>query len=181
MIIPEAIPEDASPLYPDVLVLQGLPGSGKSTWWKEYFQSARVFSADFFFYGEDKKYRFDKSKVDEAQCWCLAEFIKALQNPDYNGLTLIVDNNNLTAHEASPYMNLPRCFNRRAILLTFHCPVEVCIRRQAHRVPVPVMMRKARMLAEESSRFPPWWQHEYVFSAGDGMEEASWVPSRESV
>ena len=182
MIIPEAIAdEDITPLRPDVLVLQGLPGSGKSTWWQEYFQSAVVLSADSFFYDENKKYHFDESKLGEAHTWCLMEFVKALQNPDLASKTIIVDNNNTTVHEVSPYMNLPKCFNRHAMLLTFHCSIETCIRRQQHKVSIPDMMKKSRQLGAESLRMPLWWQREYIFSGGDGMEEASWVPSREQV
>ena len=180
MIIPEAIPEEATESFPDVLVLQGLPGAGKSTWWREYFQSAIVLSADSFHY-VDGKYKFDKKNQNAAHAWCMTEFIKALQDPENNGKTIIVDNNNLTAHEVSPYMTIPRCYGRKAILLTFSLPVETCIRRQIHGLSVPEMMKKARMLASESDRFPPWWQREYIFSGGDGMEEASWVPSREAV
>jgi predicted kinase len=180
MIIPEADSAVAAPLYPDVLVLQGIPGSGKSTWWKEYFRSSVVLSADSFFY-EDGKYKFDRAKLGEAHVWCLTEFVKALQNSENNGKTIIVDNNNLTVHEVAPYMDLPKCFNRHAILLTFHSDVETCIRRQQHSLTVPEMMKKHRHMNMEATRMPMWWQHEYIFSGGTGMEEASWVPSRESL
>ena len=180
MIIPEAISEDDAPQFPDVLVLQGLPGSGKTTWWQEYFRSAAVLSADSFHY-VNGVYKFDKKNQSAAHTWCMTEFVKALQNPEMNGKTIIVDNNNLTAHEVAPYMELPKCFSRHAILLTFHIPVETCIRRQVHNLSVPEMMSKAHRFASETGRFPPWWQREFVFSGGDGMEEASWVPIRESI
>ena len=180
MIIPEAIPDEGPDLFPDVIVLHGLPGSGKTTWWEEYFKSAIVLSTDSFFY-EEGKYKFDRSKLSEAHTWCLSEFIAVLQNPDNNGRTVIVDNNNLSIFEASPYMEIPKCFNRVAMLLTFVCPIETCIRRQGHGVPIPDMMRKARNFASGSDHFPSFWQREYVFSGGDGMGEASWVPSREVI
>lgn len=181
MIIADAIPDDAPDLDPDVLVLQGWPGSGKSTWWREYFQSAIVLSTDTFFLDEKKRYRFDYSKLGEAHTWCLREFVKALQNPDYKGRTIIVDNNNLSVAEVSPYMNLPSCYNRHALLLTFHCAIETCIRRQQHGVPIPQIMKKKRIFDAESNRMPLYWQREYIFSGGDGMEEASWTPSREQL
>lgn len=181
MIIADAIPEDDPPLDPDVLVLQGLPGSGKSTWWREYFQSASVLSADSFFLDDKRRYRFDRTKLGEAHDWCMKEFLKALEDPDRKHKTIIVDNNNLSVAEASPYMALPRCFNRHAILLTFHCPIEVCIRRQTKGIPVPAMMKKARTFDLESARMPLWWHREYIFSVGSEMAEASWVPSREQL
>ena len=181
MIIPEAIPDEAGrPSYPDVLVLQGLPGSGKTTWWTEYFKSALVLSADSFHY-VDGVYKFDPKNQSAAHTWCLTEFIAVLQNSDNNERTVIVDNNNLTAAEIAPYMEIPKGYGRKAILLTFHLSVETCIRRQTHGVPIPDMMRKAQRFASESERLPPWWQREYIFSGDDGMAEASWVPSREAI
>ena len=181
MIIADAIPDDAPALDPDVLVLQGLPGSGKSTWWREYFQSASVLSADNFFFDEDRRYRFDRTKLGEAHNWCMKEFLKALEDPNRKHKTIIVDNNNLSVAEASPYMSLPGCFNRHAVLLTFHCPIEVCIRRQTKHIPVPDMMKKNRLFGVESARMPLWWHREYIFSAGDGMADLGWIPTREQL
>lgn len=53
-----------------LILLRGLPGSGKSTFahfiWNEY----AICEADQFFVGEDGVYRFDASRIREAHVWC---------------------------------------------------------------------------------------------------------------
>jgi len=116
-----------------VIVLSGLPGSGKSTWAKEKLgklASGRVpndiyppgtirahengilISADLFFMKEDsegkEEYVFSPEKIGEAHASCFRNFIWAMEE-SHRGSTksldlIIIDNTNLSTEEIAPYM-----------------------------------------------------------------------------
>lgn len=85
-----------------VIIMRGLPGSGKSTLVKAYQRlttSHEVCSADDYFMGPDG-YQFDARKLSAAHTWCSAKFWRALQR----GTELvIVDNTNTQHWEFTPY------------------------------------------------------------------------------
>lgn len=52
----------------DLIIVRGLPGSGKSTFAKSL--GCPYFEADDYFVGKDGKYNFDISKIKLAHQWC---------------------------------------------------------------------------------------------------------------
>lgn len=98
-----------------MILVRGLPGSGKSTYAKRvaanlnesYVQrgegEARVFEADQFFTAEDGTYTYDRSKVKEAHEDCqrrVREFIEA------GGTDAIVANTFTREWEVAPYRQI---------------------------------------------------------------------------
>lgn len=90
-----------------LIIMQGVPGSGKSTFAQklEMAMPAIVCSTDNYFLDENNKYIFDKTK--------LAENHKSNQNhvetllmqyPNEN-INVIVDNTNLKNYEIKPYVH----------------------------------------------------------------------------
>lgn len=67
---------------PTLLLIRGLPGTGKSTFGQQLSDTLEYFhyEADQFFINEDDEYRFDPSKLAEAHAWCQDRTIKALQD-----------------------------------------------------------------------------------------------------
>ena len=92
------------PVHTELVLIRGLPGSGKST-------MARVlamvgyshFEADQFFM-RDGVYRFDNSRVREAHAWCQRSTRKALQE----GRRTVVSNTFTQLREMTPYMAMSR-------------------------------------------------------------------------
>ena len=92
------------PAHTELVLIRGLPGSGKST-------MARVlamvgyshFEADQFFM-RDGVYRFDNSRVREAHAWCQRSTRKALQE----GRRTVVSNTFTQLREMTPYMAMSR-------------------------------------------------------------------------
>lgn len=89
-----------------VIILRGLPGSGKSTWVKNHCPNAYVCSADHYF-EKDGEYKFNPQSLGAAHGSCMRSFIDALveQRP-----LVVVDNTNVTLVEISPYFSVAQAF-----------------------------------------------------------------------
>lgn len=84
-----------------VVILRGLPGSGKSTW-AEKQPLAFICSADKFF-EDESGYHFDPSKLKDAHAWCFKRFKEAIA---VRMSLIIVDNTNTTTWEYARYADL---------------------------------------------------------------------------
>lgn len=137
-----------------MLVIRGIPGSGKSTF-VECLRVAQdiflgdplsVVSADLFF-DEDGIYNFDPKKIGKAHEWC--------QNNARNfmrlGHHIVVDNTNIKQWEMDPYRDLAKEFNyefRTHVIGIYHLIeaqknvsslntyADTCFRRNSHGVPL---------------------------------------------
>jgi len=138
-----------------VVVLRGLPGSGKSYYAKS--QDAAIVSADSYpgLYEEDGS--FHPELLAEAHAHSYWSFLMFLREPRMlEGAELIlVDNTNLSAWEISPYMLGAAAFGASASILQFDVPPEVCFARQTHGVPKEAF---DRMVEKFNSDLLPFWQ-----------------------
>lgn len=70
-----------------LLLIRGLPGSGKSTFAHFVWNDYAICEADKFFVGEDGVYRFNASKLKQAHEWCRNEVETRMKdnqvNPQY--------------------------------------------------------------------------------------------------
>ena len=142
-----------------LIVLRGLPGSGKSTYQRAHFPAAVVASADLYFMvGEE--YRFNPALLPEAHGACCRTVVGALQA----GTSLIiVDNTAISAVEIAPYILLAQAYGYDAEIITLRCDPAVAAARNTHGVPVGVILeRMAPAMAAAEASFPPWWNHQSV-------------------
>lgn len=86
---------------PRLVLVRGLPGSGKSTY-AQTFKDFAHFEADMFFIGRDFEYHFDPSRIKEAHQWCQEETKRHLEK----GHNVVVSNTFTTQWEMSYYLNL---------------------------------------------------------------------------
>jgi predicted kinase len=87
-----------------LILLRGLPGSGKSTFAKSISHAAvGHIEADMFFM-KDGKYKFDASKLRDAHTWC-HDIVKDWMNP-FGFETIIVSNTFTQKWEMEPYYKL---------------------------------------------------------------------------
>lgn len=146
-----------------VLVLRGLPGSGKSTFVEKlpkYSHHYTVVSADHFF-TRTGSYVFDPKKLGEAHAECFRYALKVLQGPEcYN--VLVVDNTNISSWEPSPYVQAAAAFGVECEIVTLWCDPVVAAQRNVHKVPLPVILRMYNRLLNEE--LPAHWKQRIEIS-----------------
>ena len=138
------------------LILQGISGSGKSTYVENFtkqtiqdfyqnrrtgFPTIKSFSADNFF-TKDGIYKYDKTKQSEAHAECLRDYIRFLFDTwvedDYDRIA-IVDNTNCTYNEMSAYIQIAKAYDFEPKVITFVTDPKIHGVRNIHNVPQEVI------------------------------------------
>lgn len=90
-----------------LLLLRGLPGSGKSTLSKTI--GAITFEADMFFM-EGNEYKFNPTKLKEAHAWCQNQVEMTMKNSTKNFETsrIAISNTFTQEWEMQPYYDLAK-------------------------------------------------------------------------
>ena len=88
----------------NLIIVRGLPGSGKTTKAKEILQrvNADHFEADMFFIDNNGDYKFVPCDIAEAHDWCFNQTRKSLDD----GINVVVSNTFVKKWELEKYMNL---------------------------------------------------------------------------
>ncbi len=93
-----------------LILLRGLPGSGKSTFAKFLVNISREkivhYEANMYF-ETSGEYRFDPTKLSDAHQWCR----QATSNMLEAGVSVIVSNTFTRRMELQPYLNLVKQYN----------------------------------------------------------------------
>lgn len=138
-----------------VIVLRGIPGSGKSHQ-AASITGATIVSADHFFIEHTGEYKFVPSLLGEAHAACLRRYLEELRSPSSE--LLIVDNTNASVAEIAPYMALASAFGVNAEIIEVDCdPVEAAA-RNIHGVPADVVMRIHTTMRANNALLPAWWK-----------------------
>lgn len=148
----------SNPITPmkTVLILQGLPGAGKTHFTQG--MKAVICSADDFFYTlGGGKYAFNVTRLGEAHGSCFRKFIKACQDGEE---AIVVDNTNTTANEIAPYVLAGEAYGYNVSILRILCDPEVAASRNQHGVPLETIRKMAQRIASFDP--PPWWKVETV-------------------
>ncbi|RXG70025.1 2',3'-cyclic-nucleotide 3'-phosphodiesterase [Armadillidium vulgare] len=104
-----------------MVILRGLPGSGKSTIAKHIERkhiSCRICSADNFFM-KDGEYVYDRSLIKEAHAQCQENAIKAVEEQIS---VVVIDNTNLKLWEMNFYLNLAKKFHYVPLIIESKTP-----------------------------------------------------------
>lgn len=83
-----------------LILIRGIPGSGKSTYAKQYFNNHIHLEADMYFIQPDGSYDWTAEQLGKAHSWCL-ETTKIMLN---NGQDVVVSNTFTTLKELNPYV-----------------------------------------------------------------------------
>lgn len=97
-----------------LILLRGVPGSGKSTVAKLFGDSPCHYEADMFFIDERNVYRFDPAKLKDAHNWCRHKTMEAMKagHP-----TVIVSNTFTQEWEMEAYYLLAEELGYRVVSL----------------------------------------------------------------
>jgi len=85
-----------------LVLVRGLPGSGKSTYAKSYFVGHIHLEADMYFTQPDGSYDWAAERLGKAHSWCF-ETTKIMLN---NGYDVVVSNTFTMLKELNPYIEL---------------------------------------------------------------------------
>ncbi len=95
-------PIPATPETPKLILIRGLPGSGKSTKAKVFgLIGYEHYEADMFFI-RDGRYVYDASRIRDAHAWCQRMTREALAQ----GRRVVVSNTFTRLSELAPYLNM---------------------------------------------------------------------------
>ena len=138
-----------------VIVLRGIPGSGKSHQ-AASVTGATIVSADHFFLDAEGEYKFDPARLADAHAACLRRFIDELTSPSSE--LLIVDNTNASVAEMAPYMAVASAFGAPAEIIEVACDPAVAAARNIHSVPADVVTRIHDTIRINDALIPAWWK-----------------------
>lgn len=142
---------------PQVVLLSGVPGSGKSTYTRALQGRVVVCSADHWF-ERSGSYQFAPHELPQAHGACLRRFTEALQANDCD--VLVVDNTNTSVVELAPYYALAAAYGAPVRLVTVTCDPTVAHSRNTHGVPLVGVQRMAEAI--RNRLLPPFWEVEQV-------------------
>jgi predicted kinase len=113
------------------IIMRGIPGSGKSTYIKNYYPEAKVCSADHYF-ETPRGYFFDASKLSQAHGHCKRSVLDAMEQ----GAPLIVlDNTNIKLAWFKEYIETAKRFGYEVGAVRMICDPEEAFKRNSHGVP----------------------------------------------
>lgn len=128
-----------------LVLIRGLPGSGKSTIARA-MTTHEHYEADMFFQDAGGAYNYDREKIKDAHEWCQRQTFKALAN----GKRVVVSNTFTRKFEMEPYFDMAKTFGiePNIIEVTGNWP-------DAHGVPAEVVEKmRQRWERISNARYP---------------------------
>ncbi|MPC08194.1 NEDD4-binding protein 2-like 1 [Portunus trituberculatus] len=156
-----------------LVLMRGLPGSGKTTLAKEMKgPTGVVLSTDDFFCDKHGRYIYDSSKIGEAHQW---NKHRAIQRLKQGKTPIIIDNTNLQAWEMKPYVQLALQYGYEVNILDVDTPWRLSskelARRNIHGVP-------AKKIEEMKGRYEHDVKLEDLIANLQGLGLTQQSPSR---
>lgn len=128
-------------MQPKLIIMRGLPGSGKSFYVQQNYPDATVCSADSYFIGADGVYRFDRRDLRQAHEDCREKARLAMLRGDQ---VVVIDNTNIQRWEFEPYLKMAHIFGYVVEELCLVADPDRCAERNVHGVPLETINAMAR-------------------------------------
>lgn len=148
-----------------VLILRGLPYSGKTTFASQLevpdLAEKVVCSADDYFRTSDGRYEHRPERIADAHAWCFREFLRASRTQAPRSL-IVVDNTNIRLWEASPYVAVANAYGLKTRVITFECPTTEIERRHKLRTGQVVPLDAIERMRAAFEPSLPFWHSEVV-------------------
>lgn len=149
----------------EIIIMQGVSGSGKSTYIKNNFPSAIVVSADYYFVNVvTGNYEFNCELLGVAHANCLRSYIDtviAWNNKVEDGV-LVVDNTNCTVAEIAPYAAIATAYGHKLKIICLDIDPKVATARNLHGVEESNVIVMAERIMSSSKDLPPYWKREVI-------------------
>ncbi len=138
-----------------VIIMRGIPGSGKSTIASQLGHEMYC-SADDYFINNDGVYNFNPIEIGEAHKSCMRKFLAGMNVR----AKITVDNTNVELWEISPYIAICQAYDVDYEIITVRCDPEIASKRNVHGVPEKTILRMAERL--ERIKLLPWWNNRTI-------------------
>lgn len=138
-----------------VIIMRGLPGSGKSTWLKRNEPTALVCSADDFFVTDEGVYLFDSKKLPQAHQACMRKFLDATAAREP---LIAVDNTNLSLWEVGGYVAVAEALGYSVEIIRINAWAEDCAPRNVHGVSLEAIKKMSLRFEKALS----WWKEKVI-------------------
>lgn len=144
-----------------VIILRGIPGSGKSTVARALVRNiGGILSTDDFFMDAYGGYYFKKHLLSEAHQETFRQFINDIKG---NVPLIVVDNTNISSWEIAPYYAAAEAYGYEVEIVSLMTRPEVAWARQTHGVPRATFDRMVENFDKARETFPAHWNYVEVF------------------
>jgi predicted kinase len=126
-----------------IVVLIGMPGSGKGFYAKSLVGDKIILSADDYFTDKNGNYNWTPEKAHLGHEDCLRKFIYHITyyNSELSDFALVVDNTNLRLWDVSPYIRIAQAYGFVPQVKFMDTDIELAKSRNTHGVPDEVYER----------------------------------------
>ena len=138
-----------------VIIIRGLPGSGKSDLC-EYLTSHTYISRDDFWTGPDvdlaigsHSYNYHGPRSGDATAWALDRLREAV---DADKETIVVDNTHTTMKEMEQWIKVAESRGYKVKIITVERSFIDCVKHGTHNVPVEAMVKMAERWESPTNR-----------------------------
>lgn len=157
-----------------VIIMRGLPGSGKTTEanrWAAFAPGSVIVSADHYMFAEGQDFEFDR--LLRCHEMCRQDFSAALKHAPL----VIVDNTNTKFSDLIFYVQEAERFGYSFEVRQVNCSPKVAFQRGSHGVPLEALKKMAARIYTE--RLPstwaiwnrgPIWKPEFGEQVADGVK-----------
>jgi predicted kinase len=132
-----------------LIIIRGLPGSGKSYLAKQLVGEGIICSSDYFFTSSNGEYKFSYSHLGNAHSWCKNEVLRQMI---FGTSPIVVDNTNVRKWELDPYIdmakNLGYVWEIKEPQTSWAKDPNECFARNQHGVPLETILKQAEEWAD---------------------------------
>lgn len=138
-----------------VIIMQGQPGAGKSTYLRNQHPEAKICSANDFFTDITGNYKFYASGIREAHNQCIRDFLFLVQKKENH---VAVDNTNVKLWELSTFVHIGAALGFDVHVIRCVCSFETALSR----VQYDISKKAVKVMTNTMERPLEFWPCSYT-------------------